>query len=184
MKALILIHPDFSKTRLLAMAEEVPGAWTGIRIAGYLLMLSGWSAAKVADLFGISRVNTSKWCHKANTVGLCAIHDKLRPGRPSQFDKKKLKLLNNALSNSPKDSGIQRTRWDGKVVVEYLERYLGLTIHVRHAQRLIRKLGYSLRQPVYRYVQASNEGVAEYRRTIKKTSIRSRRSVEKTDSVR
>jgi len=184
MKALTLTHPDFSKTALLAIAEDVPGAWTGIRIAGYLLMLSGWPASKVAELFGVSRVNTSKWCHKANTIGLDAVEDKARPGRPSQFDKKSLKVLNTVLSRSPKDYGIQRTRWDGKVVVEYLERQMGLTIHVRHAQRLIRKLGYSLRQPVYRYVQASNEGVAEFRSTIKKTPIRSRRGVAKTNSVR
>ena len=184
MHALTITHSDFSKEKLLALAEEIPGAWTGMRIAGYLLMLSGWPATKVAALFGMSRVNTTKWCHKANTEGLSAVYDKPRSGRPSQFDERTLKLLDRALANSPKKFGIERTRWDGKVVVEYLQQQHGITVHVRHAQRLIRKLGFSLRQPIYRFVQASNEGVAEHVRTIKKTPIRSSRRIEKNDPVR
>lgn len=184
MHALTLTHSDFSKEKLLALAEEIPGAWSGIRIAGYLLMLSGWPAARVASLFGISRVNTSKWCHKANTEGLSAVYDKPRPGRPSQFDRHTLRLLDRALANSPKKFGIERTRWDGKVVVEFLKKQHGITVHVRHAQRLIRKLGFSLRQPIYRFAQATNEGVTEHVRTIKKTPIREGRHIEKNDFVR
>lgn len=184
MQALTITHPDFSKEKLLNLAEETPGAWTGLRIAGYLLMLSGWPAAKVADLFDMSRVNTSKWCHKANTEGLSAVYDKHRSGRPSQFDDRTITLLDQALNESPKKFGIERTRWDGKVVVEYLQKKHGITIHIRHAQRLIRKLGFSLRQPIYQYVQATEEGVAEHVRTIKKTSLRASRHIEKGGTVR
>lgn len=184
MRALTLTHADFSKEKLLSTAEEIPGAWTGIRIAGYLLMLSGWPANKVAMLFGISRVNASKWCHKANTEGISAIYDKQRSGRPSQFDAKTLKILERALKKSPKKVGIERTRWDGKIVVEYLQQQYGITIHVRHAQRMIRKLGFSLRQPIYRFAQATSEGVAEHVRTVKKTPARPGRVLEENDSVR
>lgn len=184
MHALAITHPDITRKKLLNLAEEIPGAWAGIRIAGYLLMLSGWPAARVAELLGISRVNTSKWCHKANTDGLSAVYDKPRPGRPSQFDKRTLKLLDQALMHSPKTFGVERTRWDGKVVAEYLEKHHGITVHVRHAQRLIRKLGFSLRQPVYRFAQATNKGIAEHIQTIKKTSIRTGGRIEKSDSVR
>ena len=142
------------------------------------------AGAKVADLFGVSRVNTSKWCHKANAEGLSAVYDKHRSGRPTQFDDRTIKLLDHALNDSPKKFGIERTRWDGKVVAEYLLKKHGITIHVRHAQRLIRKLGFSLRQPIYRYAQATQEGVAEHVRTIKKTSIRAGRDIEKSDTVR
>jgi transposase len=184
MRVLTITHPDFSKEKLLALAEEIPGAWTGMRIAGYLLMLSGWPATKVASLYGMSRVNTTKWCHKANAEGISAVHDKPRSGRPTQFDSKTLKILERALKKSPRDVGIERTRWDGKVVVEYLQKQHGITIHVRHAQRLIRQLGFSLRQPIYRFVQATQAGVAEHVRTIKKTSARPGGLLEKSDSVR
>jgi transposase len=184
MHALTITHPDITRKKLLGLAEEIPGAWVGIRIAGFLLMLSGWPGTRVAELLGISRVNATKWCHKANAEGLSAVYDKPRPGRPSQFDNRTMKILDQALTHSPKNYGVERTRWDGKVVVEYLEKHHGISVHVRHAQRLIRKLGFSLRQPMYRFAQATNKGVAEHIQTIKKTPIRTGGRIAKGDSVR
>jgi transposase len=153
------------------MAEEIPGAWIGIRIAAYLLMLKGWKSPQIADLFGLTRCAVVKWVHKANQMGIVAVRDRSRPGRPSQFDERLKRELDEVLSKSPKDFGIPRVRWDGVVLVEYLKRFHRITIHVRHAQRLIRKLGYSLRRPVYRFAQASAEGVEEFREELKKTPI-------------
>ncbi|MCX5852056.1 MAG: winged helix-turn-helix domain-containing protein [Deltaproteobacteria bacterium] len=82
-----------------------------------------------------------------------------------------MKKLDEALSKSPQDFGIPRTKWDGVVFVEYLKKTYHVEIHVRHAQRLIKKLGYSLRRPMYRFVQAKQEGVGEFRETLKKTPV-------------
>lgn len=169
MKAIALNHPDFSKGTLLKLAEEIPGAWIGLRIAGYLLMISGWSAPQVADLFGLHRWSVLKWNKKAQKEGVSAIYDRQRKGRPSQFDKKQIMALDRALLRQPKEFGFSRARWDGPVVVEYIRKFFGIQIHVRHAQRLIRQLGYTLRQPMYRYVQAKGTGVRRYLKTIKKT---------------
>lgn len=90
------------------------------------------------------------------------IEDGVRTGRPSQFDNAMEKGLDKALSKSPKEFGIQRVRWDGVVVAEYLKRFHGIEIHMRQAQIWLRNLGYSLRKPIYRYVQAIKEGVNEF----------------------
>jgi transposase len=169
MKALTLTHKGMKPESLLRMTDQIPGAWIGIRIAAYLLLLNGWRSSQVADLFGLSRCAVVKWVRKGNESGVEAIQDRFRPGRPSQFDEELRKELDEVLSKSPKDFGIPRVRWDGVVLVEYLKRSHQITIHVRHAQRWIRKLGYSLRQPVYRFVQASGEGVEAFRQELKKT---------------
>jgi transposase len=169
MKALCLTHPEMTKEFLLAIAEKIPGAWVGIRIAGYLLMLSGWKSTQVAELFGLSRLAVVKWIRKANRDGLVAVEDLPRCGRPAKVGREVLADLDRVLSRSPREVGINRARWDGVMVVEYLKRYHQVTIHVRHAQRLLKKLGYSLRQPIYRYVQASEEQVKSFRRALKKT---------------
>lgn len=170
MKALVLTHKEMTRENLLCMAYEIPGAWVGIRIAAYLLMLKGWRSSQVAELFGLTRCAVVKWIRKGNEMGVQAVEDRSRPGRPTWFDEGLRKELDEVLSKSPKDFGISRVRWDGLVLVEYLKRFHQMTIHVRHAQRWIRKLGYSLRQPVYRFVQASEEGVEAFRRELKKTS--------------
>jgi transposase len=112
---------------------------------------------------------------KANLEGLDAVVDHLRPGRPSQFDEKVLTALDQALSKSPQEYGLSRNRWDGVVVAEYLRRFHSIKIHVRHAQRMIRKLGYTLRRPIYQYVQATDVGVAEFQDELKKTPSRPRK---------
>ena len=170
MKALSIKHSAVTRESLLRMAEEIPGAWIGIRIAGYLLILSGWTSSQVAEMFGLTRWAVVKWIHKANEEGLQAVKDRPRPGKPSQFSEDIMGELEQTLSKSPKEVGIARQRWDGVVLAEYLKRSYHINVHVRHAQRLIRKLGFSLRRPVYRFVQASQEGVEEFCEEVKKNS--------------
>ena len=172
MKALTLSHQELTREALLRKAEEIRGAWVGIRIASCLLMLAGWKSTQIADLFGLSRWGVVKLIQKANREGLEAIEDHPRPGRPSQFDQKVLQALDEALSKPPQDYGLSRNRWDGVVVVEYLKRFHYIKVQVRHARRMIKKLGYSLRRPLYRYVQATEAGIAEFEEEVKKTPSR------------
>ncbi len=183
MKALSLDHPNMTRETLLRRADEIPGAWIGIRIAAYLLLLGGWKSTQIAELFGLTRWTVVKWIHKGNQEGVEAVHDRFRPGRSSQFDDQLRKELDTVLSKTPKDFGIPRVRWDGVVLTEYLKRFHRITIHVRHAQRWIRQLGYSLRQPIYRFAQASQEGVEEFRRGLKKTPLGRKEGRKKGHSV-
>jgi transposase len=183
MKALSLDHPKMTRETLLRMADEIPGAWIGIRIAGYLLVLAGWKSTQIAELLGLTRWTVVKWIHKGNQAGVEAVQDRFRPGRPARFDERLKKELDVALSKSPKEYGIPRVRWDGVVLTEYLKRFHHLTIHVRHAQRWIRQLGYSLRQPIYQFAQASPEGVEEFRRGLKKTPPGQKERRKKDPSV-
>jgi transposase len=169
MKALTLSHPSLTREILLRKADEMPGAWIGIRIAGLLLILSGWKSTQVAELFGLTRWAVVKWIRKANTDGVEMVTDSARSGRPSHFDEDLLHELDEVLSKSPQDFGLSRAKWDGVVFVEYLKNAYHIEIHVRHAQRLMKKLGYSLRRPMYRFVQAKQEGVEEFRKALKKT---------------
>jgi len=175
MKPLVLSHPELNRDALLSLADVIPGAWLGIRIAAFLLMLAGWKSTQVAELFGLSRWGAVKLIHKANREGLDAIVDHPRPGRPSQIDEKVLVALDEALSKSPVDYGLSRNHWDGIVVAEYLKRFHLIKVHVRHARRIMHRLGYTLRRPMYKYVQATEKGVAEFREELKKTPSRPRK---------
>ena len=100
MKPLALSHPEVTRDALLNLAKVIPGAWLGIRIAAFLLMLAGWKSTQIAELFGLSRWGTVKLIQKANREGLDAIVDHPRPGRPSQIDGKILAALDEALAIS------------------------------------------------------------------------------------
>ena len=176
MRALELSNKRVSRESLLKMAEMVPGAWVGIRITGLLLMLSGWRSTQVAALFGLSRWGVVKWIQHANKEATAMVEDQERPGRPSRISESCKDDLAKALQSPPKHFGIQRSRWDGLVVVEYLRRFHKVSIRVRRAQLLLHELGYTLKQPTYRYVQASEKGVKAFGSWLKKTPDPSKRA--------
>lgn len=169
MRALSVTNSAVNRDKLLKMAESAPGAWMGIRIAAMLLILKGWSCTQVAELFDLSRWSVVKWIQRVNKEGTPGLEERSHPGRPRCLDLGVQKDLEDALSRDPRDYGLKRNRWDGVVVVEYLEKAHGVHLKVRQAQRWIRRLGFSLRQPIYRYVQSTSEGVDEFRKTVKKT---------------
>ena len=176
MKALTITNPKITQDSLLEMADSIPGAWIGIRISALLLLLSGWKSTNVSSLYGLSRWSVVKWIQKANKEGLAAVQDKQRPGRPSRITDECKRELDMALEKPPNEFGIARARWDGKVVVQYLKEFHGITIRVRRAQQLLHELGYSLKRPTHRYIQASKKGVKGFRISLKKTPDDSERS--------
>jgi transposase len=170
MKALTITNQSVRREALLEMAEKIPGAWIGIRIAAMLLLLEGWKSSRIAKLFGLTRWSVVRWIQGVNDKGLLAVETKKQPGRPCRLDEQIRRALEKDLEKNPRALGLKRNRWDGVVVVEYLERIHGVRLKVRQAQRWIRRLGFSLRQPIYSYAQATTEGVEEFRKTVKKTS--------------
>jgi transposase len=169
MKALTVSNKSVTREALLEMAEMIPGAWMGIRIAALLLILEGWKSSQIAKLFDLTRWSVVKWIQRVNEQGISGLEEKERSGRPCRLDSNVQQELEKALEREPREFGLKRNRWDGIVVVEYLERFHGIKIQVRQAQRWIRRLGFSLRRPMYSYLQATTEGVEEFRETLKKT---------------
>lgn len=100
MKTLTIINKDVTREALLTMAEKIEGAWIGIRVAGLLLILSGWKTTSVAKLFNLSRPSVISWVKKANEEGIKSIEDKPRSGRPGKLNKKTASVLEEALMRS------------------------------------------------------------------------------------
>jgi len=170
MKALTIKNASVTKEALLEMAQQEPSVWLGIRIAAGLLILQGWTSSQVAELFDVSRQSAVQWVQRLNNQGLSGLEEKPRPGRPIRLDAKIQEQLEHTLMKDPREAGLSRNRWDGVAVVEYLHRAHGVELKVRQAQRWIRRLGFSLRRPIYRYAQATPEGVETFSERIKKTA--------------
>lgn len=170
MKALTIHNSIVTKESLLETAQQSPATWMGIRIAAGLLILKGWTSSQVAELFDVSRWTAVQWIQRLNSQGIEGLEEQARPGRPVRMTEEIQMELEEALMSDPKDFGLSRNRWDGVTVVEYLEREHGVHLKVRQAQRWISRLGFSLRRPIYRYAQATSEGVESFSNSIKKTS--------------
>src|SRR5439155_25987125 len=56
---------------------------------------------------------------------------------------------------------------------EFLRKECNVELKPRQARNWLKRLGFVLKRPVYRYIQASNKGVARFRRGLKKNSTES-----------
>jgi transposase len=169
MKALTISNQSVTKQALLEMAQQDPTTWLGIRLAAGLLVLEGWNSSQIAEIFGLSRWSVVQWIQRLNKEGVIGLMEKERCGRPVRMNMKVQKHLEQALMKDAREVGLSRNHWDGITVVEYLKREHGVQLKVRQAQRWIRRLGFSLHRPIYRYAQATSDGVETFTEGIKKT---------------
>ena len=169
MKRLSLKHPDVTQERLLDLAQEIPGAWIGIKIAALLLVLEGQRSGWITQVLGLNRMNLSRWIRGVNEQGVAFLQPKPRPGRPGQLTEELREKLEDHLEKSPRDFGWYRVGWDGPTLVAHLKKYFGVHLKVRQAQYWMHQLGYRMKRASYVYVQARSEDAKRFRRSLKKT---------------
>jgi transposase len=165
----MLTHPSAQKERLLALVEQIPGAWVGIKIAALLLVLEGQRPGWICEVLGLTRMSLGRWIHGVNAEGIETLNRKAIPGRPSQLNRKVEKVLQKHLDESPQSFGLNRARWDGPTLVTHLKRQFGITLKVRQAQHWMHQLGYRMKRASYSYLQAKTEEAQRFRRALKKT---------------
>lgn len=166
---LTLTHPAAKKERLLALAEEIPGAWIGIKIAALLLILEGQRPGWISEVLGLTRMSLSRWIHTVNKEGLEALKPKPRSGRPNRLEPNVQEALEAHLEKSPREFGLNRAQWDGPTVAAHLKRHFGIALKVRQAQRWMHHLGYRLKRASYSYLQAKAKDARKFQRDLKKT---------------
>jgi len=165
---LSLEHKDANKERLLAIADQIPGAWIGIKIAALVLVLEGQRPGWITEVFGLTRMSLSRWIHGVNKDGLEFLKPKPRAGRTSRLEPKIQKALAEHLEKSPREFGLNRAQWDGPTVAIHLKRFFGINLKVRQAQRWMHHLGYRLQRARYSYLQARRREAQKFERDLKK----------------
>jgi transposase len=163
-------HPSAIKQQLVALADTIPGAWIGIKIAAMLLMLEGQRPLWISEVLGITRMSLNRWIHVINKEGVEALKPKPKPGRPARIGNQVQKKLEQHLEQSPQEFGLNRVQWDGPTLVIHLKREFGISLKVRQAQKWMHQLGYRLKRAGYTYLQAKSEDAEKFRRKLKKTS--------------
>ena len=158
-----------SKEQLLALAEKVPGAWIGIKIATLLLVLEGQRPGWISEVLGQTRMNVNRWTRAVNKNGVEALVPKKQSGRPVRMTQKIAAQLELHLEESPQRFGLNRVRWDGPTLATHLQRQFGIKLKVRQAQYWMHQLGYRLKRANHVYLQAKAEDAKKFARNLKKT---------------
>ena len=158
-----------SKEQLLTLAENVPGAWLGLKIATLLLVLEGQRPGWISEVLGQTRMNVNRWTRAVNKDGVEALVPKKQSGRPVRMTPKIAAQLELHLEESPQRFGLNRVRWDGPTLATHLQRQFGIKLKVRQAQYWMHQLGYRLKRANHVYLQAKAEDAKKFARNLKKT---------------
>lgn len=169
MKRLSLHHPDLVRGQLLDLAQRVPGAGVGMKIAALLLVLEGQRSGWITQVLGLTRMSLSRWVGGVNREGIEFLRPKPRPGRPGQLTEELAQQLQDHLETSPREFGWSRVGWDGPTLVVHLKKYFGINLKVRQAQKWMHRLGYRMKRAGYVYLQARSEDARRFHRSLKKT---------------
>ena len=135
---------------LIRQARAVIGADSGskftYRVTIVLFYLSGkMSLAEMSEV-GISRRTVSSWVRKADEEGIESLRARPQTGRPCKLSAEQGKDVRAAVLGDPSAFGY--CVWDGNSVSDMLSKApYGITLGVRQCQRLMHRLGLSLRRP-------------------------------------
>lgn len=165
----LTIRSTISREQLLALAEQTPGAWLGLKVAVLVLLQEGYRPTFLAQLFGLSRMSLTRWVHRVNRHGLAGLQDQPRPGRPTQLTRRVRQQLQRDLESPPERFGLPRVVWDGPTLATHLRRRFGIHVQVRQTQNWLHRLGYRLTRAGYVYLQAKAGEAERFRRQLKKT---------------
>jgi transposase len=107
----------------------------------------GKTCREIASILDISKSMASFWILRYKETG--DLNDKLRSGQPTQLTKEKLASISEELKKKIQEQN-GRTGISTKEVLKILEEETDKTYTLRHVQRLLHKMGFSLITPAGR----------------------------------
>lgn len=134
------------------------------------LKQDGKKQQQIADLLGCSQAAVSKWLskHKAGRT----LETLPRSGRPTKLTKAKLKKLKKKILKTVKDANKKFCSPNTKQFSNIIKKEVGEEYSIRHVERIMHKLGFSLITPRTQHIKHDQKKVDEFKDMFKKKSDR------------
>ena len=126
---------------------------------------------EIADLIGCSQPTVHKWIirfKKGKTL-----HTLPRSGRPTKLTKQNLAKLKNKILINIKKANDSYCSVSTKQVKAFIHKEIGEIYSLRHVERIMHKLGFSLITPRPQHIRHDQKKVDTFRKEFKKNSNRS-----------
>ena len=130
------------------------------------LKQDGKKQQQIAQLLGCSQAAVSKWISKYESGR--TLDTLPRSGRPTKLNKTKLKKLKNKLLSEIKATNKKYCSLNTKQLGQIIKKEIGKTYSIRHVERIMHKLGFSLIKPRPNHIRHDQKKVDEFRDEFKK----------------
>ena len=126
---------------------------------------------EIADLIGCSQPTVHKWimCSKRGRT----LHTLPRSGRPTKLTKQNLTRLKKRILTDVKEANSNYCSVSTKQVKDLIHKEIGEIYSLRHVERIMHRLGFSLITPRPQHIRHDQKKVDAFRKEFKKNSNRS-----------
>ncbi|MBI2672104.1 transposase [Candidatus Woesearchaeota archaeon] len=129
----------------------------------------GMSLRKIGDLLDIPYTKAHYWIKRYDKNKEEGLKTRKQKGRESLLNEKSLEEIKLFLiNNKPSRYNGQAAGWNSREVKNYIKQKYNISYSLRHIERLLHKLGFSLIVPRPKNVKASKEKQEEFRQKFKK----------------
>ena len=134
---------EFQRKILQQHLEETQIESYRQRILIMLLADEGKTQKEITQNLNCSAATVRHWTTMART-GLAHQWQEVPIGRPKRINHEYLQRLKELVSQNPQDFGYSFQRWTGLWLSRHLAKELGIEVHERHTNRLLKEMGLSL----------------------------------------
>ncbi|MEA3379015.1 MAG: helix-turn-helix domain-containing protein [Nanoarchaeota archaeon] len=121
---------------------------------------------QIARILGCSQSKVSFWIIRFNKTG--SLKNKPRPGRPSNFSEEKLSLIKSKIVKKVVSRNQKFSSCNSKELRNIINKEVKKPICMRHARRILHKMGFSLITPRSKHTKNDLEKVTKFRKKFKK----------------
>ena len=146
MHKLEVTTPAAVQAALRHEGERSPQSRFVHRLHCVALVGAGRNCYEVAKVFGDDPRSVERWVREFQQRGIDGLREKPHSGRHATLADAQMRQLELALKSVPRDLGYAANVWNCKLLRAEILRRFGVTMSVRHCQRLFRILQQSRQQ--------------------------------------
>lgn len=135
------------------------------------LKQDGKKQQQIANILGCSQAAVSKWLSRYKSGR--TFETLPRSGRPTKLTKTKLRKLKNKLLRKVKNANKKFCSLNTKQLSDIVKKEVGKEYSIRHVERIMHKLGFSLITPRTRHIRHDQKTVDKFKDMFKKNFNRS-----------
>lgn len=156
--------PEITIDTLYSAYKNESDGKSKIRLQCAILRKKGKSQPNIAEITGLPQTTVSGILNRFVSRGIKASKAIPQNGQPKRLTSKQEKNLKTILSKSPEKVGIPFTIWTTKVVQYLLRKKFGVRYVIRHVNRLLKKLGFTMQKARPQHRLANQELQAKHKK--------------------
>src|SRR3954451_14724804 len=134
------------------------------RLRAFELKERGWKQTQIADALGVTEGAVSQWMKCAKEEGVEGLKTYTPPpGAPPRLSEEDRAKLPELLAQGAPAHGFRGEVWTCKRVAEVIRKEFGVSYHLAHVSRLLKKLRQSLQKPQRLAEQRDEEAIEHWK---------------------